>query len=75
MVAYKERLFELYTGDNKLKYSRNHKDIFECAKNVYETLYIKETTSKAATTEFFAKISNRRKYLMDNSFFVREKYI
>ena len=42
---------ELYTGDNRSKYSSNHKDIFKCAKKNYETLYNKETTSKAATVE------------------------
>ena len=73
MVAYKESLSELYIGDNKLKYSSNHKDIFECAKNVYETLYIKETTSKAATTEFFAKISNRKKISNEQFIFCEGK--
>ena len=73
MVAYKGRLSELYIGDNKLKYSRNPKEILKCAKNVYETLYIKETTSKAATTEFLAKISDRRKIFNEQFIFCEGK--
>ena len=51
---------ELYSNDNKSKYSANRKDIFKYSKINYETLYIKETTSKAAT-EFLTKIPNRKK--------------
>ena len=54
-------IFELYPNDNKSKYSSNPEDIFKCAKKVYEKLCNKETTSKAATTKFLSKISNRKK--------------
>ena len=52
---------ELYTDDNKSKYSCNSEDIFKYSEKIYEKLYTKKTTSKAATTKFFSKISNRRK--------------
>ena len=51
---------ELYTDDNKSKNSSNPKDIFKSAKSFYETLYTKETTSKATTIEFLSKIHNRK---------------
>ena len=47
---------ELYTDGNKSKYSSNPKDIF---KNTKKICWL--TTSKAATTEFFTKIPNRKK--------------
>ena len=39
----------------------NPKDILKSAKKFYQKLYNKETTSKAATTEFLSKIPNRKK--------------
>ena len=69
-----QTVFELYTDDNKPKYSSNTKD-FSNLKKDYETLYAKETTSKAPTTEFLRKIPNRRNYLMNNLIFVRRKYL
>ena len=56
-----QTISELYTDDNKLKYSSNPTDILKSAKKNYEKLYTKETTSKAAPTEFKSKIPNRRK--------------
>ena len=47
--------------NNKSKYSSNPKNIFSSAKKFHEKLYAKETTSKAATTEFLSKITNRKK--------------
>ena len=52
--------FELYTDDNKSKYSSNPKYILQSAKKIYEKWYTKRT-STAATTEFVWKISNRKK--------------
>ena len=49
-------IFELYTDDNKSKYSN---DIIKSAKK-YEKLYTKQT-SAAATTEFLSKIPNMKK--------------
>ena len=46
----------------KLKYSSSPKDILKSEKNKKnEKVYTKETTSKAATTEFLIKICNRKK--------------
>ena len=56
-----QAISELYTDDNKSKYSSNPRDIFKSTKKNYETFYNKETTSKAATIEFLAKIPNRKK--------------
>ena len=55
-----QTIFELYTDDNKFKYSKNPKGILKSAKKNYEKLYTKRT-STAATTEFVQKISNRMK--------------
>ena len=54
-----QTIFELYTDDNKSKYSSNPKDILNLKEN-YEKLYTKQT-STAATTEFVQKIPNRKK--------------
>ena len=58
---------ELYTHDNKSKYSNNPKGISKFAKKKKkkEKLYIKETTSKAATTKFIGKIPNTKKMSND----------
>ena len=53
-------IFELYTDNNKSKYSSDPKDILKSAKNFHEKLYTKKT-STVATTEFLSKISNRKK--------------
>ena len=55
-----QTIFELYTDDNKSKYSSNPKDILKSEKKTYEKLYTK-WTSTAATTEFFLEIPNRKK--------------
>ena len=54
-----QTIFELYTDDNKSKYSSNPKDILKSAKKIMK-LYTK-WTSKAATTEFVCKIPNKKK--------------
>ena len=56
-----QTISEIYTDDNKSKHSSNPTDILKSAKNLYEKLYTKETTSKTATTEFISKILNRKK--------------
>ena len=60
-----QTISELNTDDNKSKYSNNPKDIFSTAKKINETLYTKETTSKAATTEFLTKVLNIKKISSD----------
>ena len=54
-----QTIFELFTDDNKSKYSSNAKDILKFAKKIMK-LYTK-STSTAATTEFVCKIPNRKK--------------
>ena len=54
-----QTIFELYTDDNKLKYSSNPTDILKSAKK-YEKLCTKQT-STAATFEFLSRIPNRKK--------------
>ena len=49
-----QTIFELYTDDNKSKYSSNPKDILNSAKN-FMKLYTK-WTSTAPTSEFACKI-------------------
>ena len=58
---------ELYTHDNNSKYSSNPKGISKLQKKKrnYQNFYIKETTSKAATTKFISKIRNRKKISND----------
>ena len=58
-------IFELYTDDNKSKYSSNPKEILKSTKNIYENLYTKQT-STAAATEFLSKILNRNKISNQN---------
>ena len=71
-----QKIFELYTDDNKTKYFSNHKEILKSAKTIYGTLHTNETTFKAATTEFFlAKFLIKAKDLINNLTFVRRKYI
>ena len=50
---------ELYTDDNKSKYSSNCKGIFKSVKTFSDKLHTQETTFKAVTTEFTSKICNR----------------
>ena len=54
-----QTIFELYTDDNKSKYSSNPMNILKSAKKNMK-LYAK-WTSTAATTEFVWKIPNRKK--------------
>ena len=57
-----QTISELYTDDNKSKYSSNPTDILKSAKKkFYEQFCTKETTSKTATAEFISKIPNRKK--------------
>ena len=55
-----QTIFELYTDDNKSKYSSNPMTILKSVKKKRKKLYTK-CTSTAATTEFVWKIPNRKK--------------
>ena len=59
-----QTIFELYTDDNKSKYSSNPMNILKSAKKIMK-LYTK-WTSTAATTEFVWKIPNRKKISYEN---------
>ena len=56
-----QRISELYADDDKLKHSRNPKDIFKSAKNNFEKLYTKDTASKASSTKLLVKFPNRKR--------------
>ena len=58
-----ETMSGLYADDDKSKYSSNPKDILKFAKKLWNTLHERENLQldKAATTEFFTKITNRKK--------------
>ena len=53
-------IFELYSDDNKSKYSSNPKDILKYAKNFFEKLYTKQT-STTATTQCLCKTPDQNK--------------
>ena len=55
-----QTIFELYTDDNKSKYSSNPKGILKSEKKNCEKLYTKQT-STATTIEFLSKTPNRKK--------------
>ena len=65
-----QTIFELYIDDNKLKYSRNLKDILQSAKNNYEKMYTKQITTDA-TNDFLAKLLTERKDLTDTLIFLK----
>ena len=52
-----QTIFELYTDDNKSKYSSNPKDILKSAKKIMKLCT--KSTSTAATTEAVCKIPNK----------------
>ena len=54
-----QTIFELYTGDNKSKYSSNPKEILKSEKKKKKKKL--KRTSTAATIEFVRKIPNRKK--------------
>ena len=54
-----QTIFELYTDDNKSKYSSNPMNILKSAKKIMKLST--KCTSTAATTEFVWKIPNRKK--------------
>ena len=69
-----QTMLELYTYDNKSKYSSNPKNILKSVNKFYSKFYTMETISKAVTTEFLSKISYK-KYVMKNVSFLRRKYL
>ena len=67
-----QTIFEVYTDDNKSKYSSNPMHILKSAKKIMK-LYTK-CTSTAATIEFVWEIPNRKKISQEH-FKLREAEI
>ena len=71
-----ETKFELYTDDNKSKYSCNLKDILKSAKK--KKIMRSSTPSELPQLlqlTLFAKVLTERKYLMKTLIFLRLKYL
>ena len=68
---------ELYTDDNKSKYSSHPQDIFKSAKKAMENFTPRRHPRRhqVLRLNFSAKSLIQRKYLMSNLTFVRRKYI
>ena len=68
-----QAIFELYTDDNKSKYTSNAKDILKSAKKLRNS-----TTSELPQLlllNVLAKFLTKRKYLMNTLIFARLKYL
>ena len=61
-----QTIFELYTDDNKSKYSSNPKDILKSAKTNYEALH---QIPQLLILNLLAKFLTERKYLMNTLIF------
>ena len=60
-----QTISELYTDDQKTKYSNNPRDILKSAKNFYEDLYTRGNIFRDAINELLKKIPNCKKISMD----------
>ena len=69
-----QTIFELYTDDNKSKYSSNPKDILKSAKKIMKKSTPSEL-SQMLLLNLFGKFQTERKYLMNILIFVRLKYL
>ena len=69
-----QTIFELYTDDNKSKYSSNPKDILKSAKKIMKNSTPSEL-SQMLLLNLFGKFRTERKYLMNILIFVRLKYL
>ena len=71
-----QRIFELYTDNNKSKYSSNPKDILKSGK---KKKIMKNSTpselSQLLLLNFFGQFLTERKYLMNILIFGRLKYL
>ena len=71
-----QTIFELYTDDNKSKYSSNPKDILKSAKKKKkENSTPSELPQLLLILNLFRKFLTERKYLMNTLIFVRLKYL
>ena len=69
-----QTIFELYTDDNKSKYSSNPKDILKSAKKIMKNSTPSEL-SQLLLMILIRKFLTEGKYLMNTLIFVRLKYI
>ena len=69
-----QTIFELYTDNNKSKYSSNPKDILKSAKKIMKNSTPSEL-SQLLLLNLFRKFLTERKYLMNILIFVRLKYL
>ena len=69
-----QTIFELYTDDNKSKYSSNPKDILKSAKKIMKNSTPSEL-SQLLLMILIRKFVTEGKYLMNTLIFVRLKYI
>ena len=76
-----QTIFELYTDDDKSKYSSNPKDILKSAKKKKKEKKKKENSTPSELPQLllllnlFRKFLTERKYLMNTLIFVRLKYL
>ena len=69
-----QTIFELYTDDNKSKYSNNPKDILKSEKKIMKN-YTPSELPQLLLLNLFGKFLTERKYLMNTLIFVRLKYL
>ena len=67
-----ETIFELYTDDNKLKYSSNPKDILKFEKKIMKN---PSKLLQLLLLNLFRKFLTERKYLMNTLILVTLKYL
>ena len=70
-----QRIYELYTDDEKAKYSSKPNDILKSAENFYEKLYFKTQPPKLLLLNFLAKFITKPKSKMKNFTFVKLKFL
>ena len=68
-----QTIFELYTHDNKSKYSSNPMNILKSAKKLWNST--PSALSELLLLNLFEKFLKERKYLMNTLIFVRLKYL
>ena len=69
-----QTILELYTDDNKSKYSNNPKDILKSEKKIMKN-YTPSELPQLLLLNLFGKFLIERKYLMNTLIFVRLKYL
>ena len=69
-----QTIFELYTDDNKSKYSSNPKDILKSEKKIMKNSTPSELP-QLLLLNLFGKFLTEKKYLMNTLIFVRLKYL